>query len=56
MPSKKQGKCKRCKQPMDLEVEWQKYCSPKCRAASYYARRAEEARMYRKMMEKRESA
>jgi hypothetical protein len=57
MANKKQPKCKRCKQVILVpKVEWQKYCSPKCRAASYYARRSEEARMFRKLMEKRESA
>ena len=56
MPNKKQTKCKRCKELFVGEVEWQKFCSPKCRAASYYARRSEEARLFRKLMEKRESA
>jgi hypothetical protein len=57
MANKKQPKCKRCKQVILVpKVEWQKYCSPKCRAASYYARRSEEARLFRKLMEKRESA
>ncbi len=54
--TKKKCKLKSCRAPFRPEVSWQKYCSDKCRAAGYYARRSEEARMFRKLMEKRESA
>jgi hypothetical protein len=58
MNTTKQGKCKwkECRKPFVAGVEWQKFCSPKCRAANYYARRAKESRLFRKMMEKRVGA
>jgi len=56
MPTKKQTKCKRCKVMFPPSVEWQKYCSRKCRDASHYAKRALEAKMFRKLMEERKSA
>jgi len=49
----KQPKCDLCKSPFEKVVSWQKYCTDKCRTAAYYARRAEESRMFRKFMEKR---
>jgi hypothetical protein len=55
MNTTKQGKCKwkECKKPFTKIVKWQDFCSPNCRAANYYARRAKESRLFRKLMEKK---
>jgi hypothetical protein len=55
MNTTKQGKCKwkECRKPFLKIVKWQDFCSPNCRAANYYARRAKESRLFRKLMEKK---